>query len=207
MSRASVVAKHMPALHAAYKKGTAFAISAALHPLVSDAYDDGVDSVDVGDASPDGTGKAAILAAVAGIAAGIVSGLADGTASTPEEVADTESSYANTAGALDQCSANDVGWVYVADDDPCPECSALDGNTYEAGDYSDAPPTHESCLCSIVPNTDNPDEGRSTMTTTTRKPAAHAHRTRYSRTRKRYASRSPMPKCATTPTATAGPLT
>jgi len=178
MSRSSVVAKHLPALKAAYKKGTPFAISAALHPLVSDAYDSGVDAVDAGDATPDGTGKAAILAAVAGIAANIVSGLADGTASTPEEVADTESSYASTAGSLDVCAANDVGWVYVADDNPCPECEALDGTVNDPGDYENAPPTHESCLCTIEPNTDTADEGDSsrsrkiTMTTTTKKPRA-----------------------------------
>ena len=147
-------AVHGPIL-AALTTAHAPALAAAMTTVATDAADISDDDTDddgnlTADAAAAAPRTAAMLAGIAGWAANIVDNMqanGEDAANVADRVSSDVAAAADTASTLDTPGAS--GWRFVAEDNPCPDCAALDGNTYGLDESDDLPPVHGSCGCTV----------------------------------------------------------
>jgi SPP1 gp7 family putative phage head morphogenesis protein len=80
-------------------------------------------------------------------------------------IANTETNRAMTTATLSTYDQNGVDqWEFLSEDDACPICDDLSGQTFDTGSDSDnAPPIHPSCRCTVLPVVGGQDVSQPTL--------------------------------------------
>lgn len=103
---------------------------------------------------PADSATGAMLAGIPDWATNIVSSMTsngDDPLDTSARVANDVSVSADSASTVDDIqSSGGSGWTFQAEGNPCSDCAALDGQTFDVGDTDNLPPLHGSCGCSVA---------------------------------------------------------